>query len=421
VACKLLTDRKRPELDAIISIAFAAPLMAFSGTLYGGVLSVWGDPGTSKSTAQQVAAAVWGHPKQTRESLTSTAKSVQGRLGRTRNLPAYWDDIQDERHQEALFQTLFVATEGAEGGRLNTDASMKARLEWQTLLAACSNASFVEFLIKRQKSTTAGMRRVFEIEYFKRSDEPGMIDSFDAGQVFAALEHNYGAIGFEYAGILAREHKEIAESTATITRRFRESVNGAGDESYWWGMCGVLLAGAALACRLGAELDVPALNRFLQQAFLHNRRIRGQEGTEGGTLDNTERGLTAFLNFYVRSGNVLVVDKTYKRKGDVVGVLFHSEYEKPIYIQIVRDERKILISKRALREFLQDDGIHARQVFSGMEKWFRAKEVKLTLGAGTVHGVAQEICIELTVGFDEERKSVLRDLIVAYGPANPSA
>jgi uncharacterized protein (DUF927 family) len=101
-ACKLLTDRKRPELDAIIAIAFAAPLMAFSGTLYGGVLSVWGDPGTAKSTAQQVAAAVWGHPKQTRESLTSTAKSVQGRLGRTRNLPAYWDDIQDERHQEAL-------------------------------------------------------------------------------------------------------------------------------------------------------------------------------------------------------------------------------------------------------------------------------------------------------------------------------
>ena len=48
---------------------------------------------------------------------------MQGRLGRTKNLPAYWDDIQDERHQEALFQTMFVATEGAEGGRLNTDAT----------------------------------------------------------------------------------------------------------------------------------------------------------------------------------------------------------------------------------------------------------------------------------------------------------
>ena len=120
---------------------------------------------------------------------------------------------------------------------------------------------------------------------------------------------------FEYAGILAREHKEIADATATITRRFREAVNGAGDESYWWGMCGVLLAGATLANRLGAELDVQALNTFLQQAFLHNRRIRGQEGTEGGTLDNTERGLTAFLNYYVGSGNVLFVRQMYVNKG----------------------------------------------------------------------------------------------------------
>ena len=44
---KLLTDRRRPELDIIISIAFAAPLATFAGTLYGAMLSVWGEPGTS--------------------------------------------------------------------------------------------------------------------------------------------------------------------------------------------------------------------------------------------------------------------------------------------------------------------------------------------------------------------------------------
>ena len=124
-AAKLLTDRKRPELDIIIAIAFAAPLATFAGTLYGAMLSVWGEPGTSKSTAQQVAAAVWGHPKQTRESLNSTPKSVQRRLGLCRNLPAYWDDVQDERHQLALFDCMFVTAEGAEGGRLNPDASIR--------------------------------------------------------------------------------------------------------------------------------------------------------------------------------------------------------------------------------------------------------------------------------------------------------
>jgi MoxR-like ATPase len=51
--------------------------MVFAGTLYGAILSVWGEPGTAKSTAQQVAAAVWGHPKQTRRA--STVRPLQRR------------------------------------------------------------------------------------------------------------------------------------------------------------------------------------------------------------------------------------------------------------------------------------------------------------------------------------------------------
>src|SRR4029434_6662274 len=123
--------------------AFAAPLATFTGSIYGGIVSCWGPPGTSKSTAQQVAAAVFGHPKQTRESLNSTPKSVQGRLRRTRNLAGHLGDVEEELHQEHLAQTMFVATEGAEGGRLDRDSSYKDRLDWQTLLVACSNVSFV--------------------------------------------------------------------------------------------------------------------------------------------------------------------------------------------------------------------------------------------------------------------------------------
>ena len=322
-AARLLTNRKRPELDIIISIAFAAPLTAFTGTLFGALLSVWGEPGSSKSTAQQVAAAVWGNFKQTRESLNSTAKSVQGRLGRIKNLPAFWDDIQDERHQDALFQTMFVATEGAEGGRLNIDASYKNRLEWQTLLAACSNASFVEHLIKKQKSTTAGMRRVFEIEfkYEPNKKDPGIINAHEAGKIFGALEHNFGRIGAEYARILATEHKEIELMLDEITKDFMQEVNGTGDENFWWGICGCLLTGAALARRLGAEMDVEAMRAFLVDAYHSNRKIRGTEGTEGGSAANTEQSLAAFLNHYVGGGYVVCTDKLFVHKNVQIKML----------------------------------------------------------------------------------------------------
>src|SRR5215471_1090707 len=114
-AIKLLTDRQRPELDILLSVPFAAPLTAYLGNFYGGILSVWGHPGTAKSTAQQVAAAVWGHPKQTRESLDSTRKSVTHRLGMTKNLPAYWDDVQSDDKLEQIFNTMFLGSQGIEG------------------------------------------------------------------------------------------------------------------------------------------------------------------------------------------------------------------------------------------------------------------------------------------------------------------
>lgn len=416
-SAKLLTDRKIPQLDIIISIAFAAPLTVFAGTLYGAVLSIFGPPGTSKSTGQQVAASTWGHPKQTRESLTSTPKSIQGRLGRTRNLPAYWDDIQDERHQQALFDTMFVASEGAEGGRLNPDASYKQRLEWQTLLAACSNASFVEFLIKKQKSTTAGMRRVFEIEFPKPTNDVGMIDAVDASKTFAELEHHYGMIGAEYARLLATKHNEIDVLVSDTIRDFSKRVGGLGDESYWWGMCGTLLVGAALANKLGAEIDVAAMEKTLVKAFEYNRDIRAREGTEGGTTDNTEYTLTAFLNHYSGSGNIIFTDRTFRNRHLKVEPLRAPGDNRPIYIQVVRDERMVIISKRAMREFMWKNEIQTRQVFKGLESYYNAVEARTTLGAGTAYGQTQEICYEIYVPQGEHR--FLEHLLNAYGVAKP--
>jgi Domain of unknown function (DUF927) len=414
-ACKLLTDRKRPELDILIATAFAAPLMTFAGTLYGATLSIYGDPGTSKSTGQQVAASVYGSPKQTRESLNSTPKSVLGRLGRTRNLPGFWDDIQDEKHQESLFQAMFVASEGTEGGRLNPDATMKARLEWQTLLVVCSNASFVDFLANKQKSTTAGMRRVFEIAFYKRDNEPGMINPVDAGDVFQELNHNYGVVGAEYARILANEHNELATLVKEATKRFCLQVQGRNDENYWWGMCGTLLVGAALANRLGAELDLKVMEEFLIEAFYENRRLRSTEGTEGGSYENTEQSLVAFLNFYVGNENAIWVKQMYVDRGTNVGDLRTPKFAKPLYVQIVRDDRCIQISKRALREWLHQNNINPRGVFEGLAKFFKAKARRISLGAGTVFAQSQEWCFEITIVPGQH--AVLEELVTAQGDA----
>jgi hypothetical protein len=403
-AAELLLSRKRPELDIIIAAAFASPLTVFAGTLYGPVLVVWGDPGTAKSAAQRVGAAVWGHPKQTRESLNSTAKSVLKRLGLTRNLPSWWDDIQDERHLEALFTTMFIASEGAEGGRLNQDSSYKQRLHWQSILAVCANASFVEYLTRKQKSTTAGMRRVFEIEFHKdaRGDAgPGMIDALEASKTFAMLEHNYGVIGMEYAALLGREHKKINELVTDTIKRFSARVQAVGDEQFWVGLCGVLIAGATLARRLGVQFDVERMEGFLADKFKYNRRIRATEGTEAGSYDHTEAALTGFLNHFIGNGNLIATEKLFTNPNRLMNPIIHPNAGHPIYIHISRDQQCIVISRSALRNWLDDNDIRARQVYAGLMEFFGAKEVKLTLGAGTKHAQTQEKCFTMTVKNDD--------------------
>jgi hypothetical protein len=410
---KLLTDRKRPELDILIAAAFAAPLCVFAGTLYGPVLVEWGEPGTAKSTAQQVAAAVYGHPKQTRESLNSTPKSIQGRLGRVKNLPAWWDDIQDERHLDALFSTMFVASEGAEGGRLNPDATYKVRLHWQTILIACANASFVEYLTRKQKSTTAGMRRVFEIEFNKQPQgEPGMINQLEASKVFAQLEHNYGMIGAEYAAFLGRRHVEISELVQKVVDRFTLKVKGTGDESFWTGLCGVLIVGAMLSRQFGTEIGIQRLEDFLIKAFLHNRQIRVTEGTEAGTYDHTEQAITGFLNHWFGKGNYIVTARMFKDRHTEVHKITDPNVGCPIYIHICRDDRVIIVSKKALRKYLDDNDIRTRQVFDGLEKYFESKEAKLHMGAGTTYAQTQEQCFVLTVKDDN---SALYGILTSKG------
>jgi hypothetical protein len=302
-----------------------------------------------------------------------------------------------------------VMSEGTEGGRLNADATYKQRLQWQSILMVCANASFVEYLTRKQKSTTAGMRRVFEIEFQKDNrgdDAPGMISAREASQAFAMLEHNYGVIGMEYAKLLATEHRNIQKLVNSTMDRFSIRVEAAVDEQFWVGLCSVLIVGASLARRLGVELDDQAMEEFLVKAFLENRRIRTTEGTEAGTYEHTEHAITGCLNHYRGSGNFIMTDKLYK-VNTTIAPLCKPNAGHPIYVQVAKDQHCIVISRSALRQWLDDNDIRARQVYAGLIKHFGAKEVRLTLGAGTEFAQTQEKCFAMIV----KRDSPLYDIL----------
>jgi hypothetical protein len=104
------TDRKRPELDILIAVGFAAPTVF---EVPSGKLST-GPSRHSKSTAQQVRGP-FGHPRQ---GEPNSRPSRQKRLGLTRISPPTGTTFRTSGIRQP-FTTMFVAAGGLEGGRLN--------------------------------------------------------------------------------------------------------------------------------------------------------------------------------------------------------------------------------------------------------------------------------------------------------------
>jgi hypothetical protein len=167
---------------------------------------------------------------------------------------------------------------------------------------------------------------------------------------------------------------------------------------------------------MGAEIDVAAMDEFLQKAYHANRELRSSEGTEGGTYTHTELALTGFLNNYAGGGHILFVDRAFIHKSRPVTVLSAPKDGRQVYIQISRDTRTILMSKRAIKDYLRDTDVQTRPVLDSLVRYYNTKEVKATLGAGTVHAVTQEPCIALVVA---PGHPVLTQLVSAWGSAKP--
>lgn len=414
-ACKMVTDQKRPELDCIIAAAFAAPLMVVPAE-YSALLSVWGASGAGKSTAVKVAQAVWGHPKTTKEVTMSTARSVIHKMGQIRNLPVFWDEVKNARAQKQVFDTFFTGSEGVGPGRLTQHIEQRARDDWQNMLIICSNINFIDYVVKEQTTTTAGMYRVFEYNIASVDPSaPGQIDAMDASRITQKLETNYGVIGMAYAKKLARDPKGIDAFTLGVCKDFSASVSATKEERFWIAICGTLLAGAFFANELGATLDIPVMAEFLKAAYIKNRDRMVDESREGGTVTNTEEALTAFLKTYVE--NTLFTDTFPVGKGKPKTVTLLGTHPdklrpRPIHVQWAVADRVLRISRPKFAAYLQEHDTSPMPIFIGLKDHFGAEFPYSTLGGGTSFRGGHERIIQIPVPVG----SVLEDQMYAHSP-----
>jgi len=261
-----LTSQNRPELLSILSTAFASPLMKFSGHS-GAVVSIISTAsGVGKSTALGLAQSVWGSPKAAMHSATDTVSSLSTKMGFTKDLPAYWDDIKGEKTFEQFASTIYQITQGKEKARLSQTAELREVQNWNCLAVVAANDSLVDIVKRFGKGTDAGSSRIFEI---RLEAKPAMSQQ---ATFFDACSSNYGHAGAEYAKWLAVNHVAAKQLVEKIADHFHQALQVESEERFWVAACSTMVAGATIAKKLHlVDFDIPGLMNFLKARFLELR------------------------------------------------------------------------------------------------------------------------------------------------------
>ncbi len=425
-AAKTISGIGRPELDAIIAASFASPLVALTGQ-EGVTVAAWGDSGASKTAAMKVGMSVWGNPAKIKEGKTTTEKSLYNKMGATRHLAIYWDEITDDKSIARAVEVSFAQTGGTEGGRLTPGVEQRDRGTWKCMLLTSANVSLIDEVVKKHPSHRGGINRVFEYEVKEHDASKGhkLMSTTEADRLIAKTEYNTGMMGLKYAKYLATHFKEIDAEIAALRLKVEKDLHASSQERYWTVAVSTLMLGAKYANAMGLELDLEALERFLYSAFRSNRDRAEAEAVVGGSRENTE----ALLNEYLKERAALQsiwtdsVRATGPGRHSAVTLLYAPERSSNVRegIQVRWDvlTRTLCISRKDFGKWLAIRQISPTPVVKGLIASYGMEWPlpRLVLASGTQFKMLPESLIRIKV----HPNSFLWDVLMMHSEGQAEA
>jgi hypothetical protein len=261
-AVLLVTNTKRPAMDAILASAFAAPLVFFTGEqgLYFSAFSQ--QSGIGKTTAMRVAASVYGDPNTTMQSLQDTNNSVQHKMGILRNLPIIWDELKGDDNLRKMATMIFQHMSGKERNRLDANITQRDTGQWATMLVTASNDSLADYLDDLAKGNEAGAYRLFELE--AQPTTTGIVSAGEAAAARMIINENFGVAGLLYSQFLGAKFDKIKQIVLSTMDKFQKEAGTTEAERFWLCTPACLYLGAEFANTLSlTNIDVQALKDAL--------------------------------------------------------------------------------------------------------------------------------------------------------------
>lgn len=395
----LITLQERPDLNAILASAFAAPLVNFSNQR-GLLMSVYSsESGYGKTTALTVAQTVWGKPNRTQGS-GDTLNSVFGKMGQLRSLPLYWDEIKTEEDTQAFVKLAFQLTKGSEKSRMRANTTIHDSGEWKTLLVSATNTNLAEYIIARTSTTTAGIMRLFEFEVTPGSKH--QLSRTEADEIMAGVDHNYGAAGLIYAQFLGENSARVREEFHALDAQIGLELKETKDERFWTVMVTSICLGARYANELGlTDIDEAALKTFMFEKFMEQRVARANTTVDMKKAINVSNLLAQFLNA-MKQRHTMVTNRIHIRAGKPpkgsITVMCDTSKLDGIYVHVGVDDKLLRISSTFFSEWLADKN-YSRQIFmKALEKEFGCKLVHGRIASGvSSHVGATEYLLEISL------------------------
>lgn len=398
-AAKLITNQRRPALDAIVASSFAAPLIRFCNEP-GVLMSTYSQgSGIGKTTALKVAQAVWGNPIRAMQGLDDTENFIFGKVGQLQSLPMYWDELKTEEQHKRFVKLVFKLTSRKEKDRMTQSAVMRESGTWQTLLVSASNDSIMDHVIQQTKQTAAGVYRVFEYEVLPSTTGLGQIDQADASRIVGRLDDNYGEVGLEYARYLGRNHQTIEKDVADFYKSVGQEMKVVNEERYWRVMVACLLKGAEYSNKLGfTDIDLNALKEFLFGVVNQLRAARAKS-----PVDLTDDfNVTAVVGQYLtlqRARHTLWTNKIHAGRGkppaNSIKIVRDASRLEAIVAHVGVEDNILRLSSHFFQKWLRDEGYSTTIVMKALEKELSVREIRARMGAGTDLAGTAEYMLEI--------------------------
>src|SRR5215475_12330576 len=400
-AIKMVNDEKRPEVDLLVATAFAAPLMRFTSHDAVVVLAYSPASAVHKSTCLKVGQSVWGAMRAINQ-LTDTENAIVARADKAKVLPVYFDEMKAST-DVAKFQSIVYVFSGGRGkARLGRNAEIRDVDKWETMLVGASNDSLVSYIATKDKTTEAGINRIFEFEMGAPTPGVGQLTMGGAAKIIEALKTNYGHAGKIYAEYLGQSVEQLPGIVKEFMDTLQRKLGAKDDERFWVAAAACLLIGATLANNLNlARFDIGRMSDFIARTFVRMRGVRAFGDLDISKEANLVTALQSYMNIHRRTW--LVTDMMGAARGrpglNAPQILNLSEINlaQQLAIHEAKNQKLLRISKRHLADYLtKERGASPAQFIENIQKHLQGKIIHSRIGSGiAVVQTSKEALIEL--------------------------